>query len=202
MIRSALILAALVAFLGCARAPLRSLSPPEPRSDAAVHSDGRLSPDGLPRDAYSDAGPDLRPPTPTTDASSDRSPDARLDAAAGAGGNGGEPPDPCNGTCSAGTRCVHGAFTAGQVLATGETPGVLAAADFNGDGVLDLVTVNRNANQPDVFLGLGDGTFRPSKSFDAGDGQLAIAVGDFDGDGRSTTNRPTSRRSTSTTTTT
>jgi hypothetical protein len=195
MIRGARSLVLLGAFWGCVRGPLTPLPGVEPHTDAAVHSDGRLSPDGLLRDAHADIAPDFRPPTPTTDASSDRSPDARLDAAAGAGGNGGSgdagasaggsaPPDPCNGTCAPGTRCLRGSFTSGQVLTTGQTPGVLLAADFNGDGVLDLVTGNRNSTQPDVFLGLGDGTFGTSKSFDAGAGQVALAVGDFDGDGR------------------
>jgi len=194
MIPSALILAAFAAFLGCTRAPLGSLSPTEPHTDAAVRLDGPLSPDGLPGDAHSDAGSDLRRPPVAADASSGRSPDARLDAAAGAGGNGGSggasaggtggaSPDPCNGACFPGTRCLRGSFTEGQILATGQTPGVLAAADFNGDGVLDLVTANRNAHQPDIFLGLGDGTFGPSKGFDTGAGQVALAVGDFDGDG-------------------
>jgi FG-GAP-like repeat len=194
MIRGARALVLFGAFWGCVRGPLAPLPAAEPHTDAAVHSDGHLSPDGPLRDAHPDAAPDFRPPTPTTDARSDRSLDARLDAATGAGGHGGSgdaggigggaPPDPCNGTCSAGTRCLRGSFTAGQVLATGQTPGVVLAADFNGDGVVDLVTGNRNSNQPDVFLGLGDGTFGPPKSFDAGAGQVALTVGDFDGDGR------------------
>jgi hypothetical protein len=74
MICYAFIPAAFVAFLGCARAPLGSLSSAD--ADGAVRSDSRQSSDRLPPDAQSEAGPDLRSPTPATDASSDRGLDA------------------------------------------------------------------------------------------------------------------------------
>jgi hypothetical protein len=61
--------------------------------------------------------------------------------------------------------------------------GRVAAGDFNGDGNLDLVTVQPNVN---VALGNGDGTFRSPASFKLGNGEDARyeAVGDFNGDGK------------------
>jgi hypothetical protein len=37
--------------------------------------------------------------------------------------------------------------------------------DFNGDGRLDLATVNQNSNDVSVLLGNGDGTFQPAQRF-------------------------------------
>jgi hypothetical protein len=61
--------------------------------------------------------------------------------------------------------------------------GRVAQGDFNGDGNLDLVTVQPDVN---VALGNGDGTFRSPASFKLGNGESAryAAVGDFNGDGK------------------
>jgi hypothetical protein len=61
--------------------------------------------------------------------------------------------------------------------------GRVAVGDFNGDGNLDLVTVQPDVN---VALGNGDGTFRTPASFKLGHGDDAryAAVGDFNGDGK------------------
>ena len=59
--------------------------------------------------------------------------------------------------------------------------------DFNGDGNLDAAVVGPTAlGQKDVvriFLGNGDGTFSPAKSYPAGISPHAIAAADFNGDG-------------------
>jgi hypothetical protein len=67
----------------------------------------------------------------------------------------------------------------------------LAVADFNGDGVLDLAVANGDAaddhNQVlSVLLGKGDGSFAPAVSYaiDTRVQCFAVAVGDFNGDGR------------------
>ena len=86
-------------------------------------------------------------------------------------------PDPCRGTCSGGARCVARIVRPRQVLATGQTPDGLAVVDFDGDGIPDLVVANKNSVQPDLFLGRGDGSFGPSKGFDAGGVQVVLAVG-------------------------
>ena len=63
--------------------------------------------------------------------------------------------------------------------------GVLTA-DFNGDGVLDLLTIDQYGDI-NVLLGKGDGTFKtpslPVASYGI-DGYPFIAVSDFNGDGK------------------
>lgn len=56
------------------------------------------------------------------------------------------------------------------------------AADFNGDGILDLAGTGTNAAS--VMLGNGDGTFRPKVNFAVGGQAQDLAAGDFNGDGR------------------
>ncbi|HYK58233.1 MAG TPA: VCBS repeat-containing protein [Bryobacteraceae bacterium] len=52
-----------------------------------------------------------------------------------------------------------GTFSAGATLTAGATPVAMYAADFNGDGKLDLAVANPTANTISVLLGNGDGTF-------------------------------------------
>jgi hypothetical protein len=65
----------------------------------------------------------------------------------------------------------------------GGSPEAVAVDDLNGDNVPDLVVTNNNHNDVSVFLGNGDGTFRPPVSFPAGTNPFAVALGDFTGDG-------------------
>jgi hypothetical protein len=55
--------------------------------------------------------------------------------------------------------------------------------DFNGDGIVDLVTANLNANNLSILLGKGDGTFTPSQKPRVGGEPRGVAVLDVDGDG-------------------
>ncbi|HLW78306.1 MAG TPA: VCBS repeat-containing protein, partial [Terriglobia bacterium] len=59
----------------------------------------------------------------------------------------------------------------------------LAAADFKGDGKLDLAVVNTGASTISILLGNGDGTFAPHFDYPAPDA-ASLAVGDFTGDGK------------------
>ncbi len=84
-----------------------------------------------------------------------------------------------------------GTFKKAIVSSTGDktNPYSIAVADFNLDGVPDLVTANYIAGTGTVLLGVGDGHFEPL--IDAGPtatakGQISygVAVGDFNGDGK------------------
>jgi hypothetical protein len=63
------------------------------------------------------------------------------------------------------------------------TPGNLVAGDF-GNGHIGLAVANYNDNSVSVLLGNGDGTFQPQVTYAAGSGPVAIAAGDFTGNGR------------------
>jgi hypothetical protein len=82
----------------------------------------------------------------------------------------------------------NGAFQATQnrYVPTGGIPQSLAVGDFNGDGRPDLVAVESGSSigAVGVLLGNGDGSFQDSRGSATGGGSsLAVAVGDFDGDG-------------------
>ena len=78
-----------------------------------------------------------------------------------------------------------GTFAAPIVLQAGIQAFAVRAGDFNGDGRPDLAV----ATNLDVFgsvailLGNGDGTFQPQTSTTTGRFSVALAVGDFNGDG-------------------
>jgi len=66
--------------------------------------------------------------------------------------------------------------------ACGQSP-VVRSADLNLDGVPDLVTANTSEMGMTVFMGTGDGSFGPGRTF----GQfraLCLVLEDFDGDRR------------------
>jgi FG-GAP-like repeat/Abnormal spindle-like microcephaly-assoc'd, ASPM-SPD-2-Hydin len=62
------------------------------------------------------------------------------------------------------------------------------AADFNGDGILDLVAVRPDGAIGCIALGIGDGTFQGIQYFPiSSDGNSFpnwVAIGDFNGDGK------------------
>jgi len=77
----------------------------------------------------------------------------------------------------------------------GSTPRAVAAADFNGDGKMDVAVANfgdPSANDDgsvSILLGNGDGTYQKGTAFAAGKNPCpaypcGMAVGDFNGDGK------------------
>ena len=68
-------------------------------------------------------------------------------------------------------------------LGENHEPEALAAADFNGDGKLDLAVGSGKADDLIVFFGDGRGGFRRGGTFPAGPSPTEIAVPDLDHDG-------------------
>src|SRR5207247_890612 len=63
---------------------------------------------------------------------------------------------------------------------TAYTTGDLAAADFDRDGKLDVITVDGYSLSSALLLGQGNGTFTDPDQFGGG---WTVAAGDFTGDG-------------------
>jgi hypothetical protein len=90
--------------------------------------------------------------------------------------NGSESGVDCGGTCF---PC---GFTQPTYLPTGNNPRDVVAGDFDGDGNLDLAVNSENDATLAVFLGNGDGTFKPRKNYSTAIGQVHMVMGHIDGD--------------------
>jgi hypothetical protein len=72
----------------------------------------------------------------------------------------------------------------------GASPASVIAADFNGDGKLDLIIADSGVSGSTdrgsivVLIGNGDGTFQTPARYTAGTSPVSVAVADFNGDGR------------------
>ncbi len=79
-------------------------------------------------------------------------------------------------------------FLPAASFTAGTNPRGVAAADFNGDGKIDLAIADysdaSHNNNVIVLLGNGDGTFQTPKYFGAGLYPHALAAVDLDGDGK------------------
>jgi uncharacterized protein (TIGR03437 family) len=77
------------------------------------------------------------------------------------------------------------AAAAGSPIAVGLHPQSLAVADFNGDGIQDLVSINSLSDSVTILLGTGSGGFTPATGspFTLLSAAVSVAVGDFNKDG-------------------
>jgi len=74
-----------------------------------------------------------------------------------------------------------GTFGAPSTVFLDSPPLSVAAADFDEDGNVDLVTANQ---QTSVLFGLGDGLFLPAAVYEIGHGGQWVWTGDYDDNGR------------------
>ena len=85
-----------------------------------------------------------------------------------------------NGSGTTFTAAAGSPFT----TAAGTAPAAMAAADFNGDGHLDLAVAESGKKRVDIFKGNGDGTFTlQAGTLATGTTPVAIVAGDFNADG-------------------
>jgi len=75
------------------------------------------------------------------------------------------------------------AFDPAVSYPTGTNPVDVVAADFNGDGTLDLATADYLGQTVSVHLGNANGTFQSAQSSPTGGNPRSLAVGDFNADG-------------------
>ena len=77
-----------------------------------------------------------------------------------------------------------GSLASAGALPVGFSPAGLAVADFNADGIQDLVVAEFGSDRFTLHLGHGDGTFGPAvAAVGAIDAPVVIATGDFNEDG-------------------
>ena len=65
----------------------------------------------------------------------------------------------------------------------GDNPQSVTAADFDGDGHIDLAAANYDSVTVSVLRNLGDGTFATKVDYSVDSNPQSIAAADIDGDG-------------------
>jgi hypothetical protein len=83
-------------------------------------------------------------------------------------------------------RHPNGTFTDQMIYSTGSdsTPYAVAVTDFNHDHRLDIAVANFDSHNIGIFLGTGNGTFKPQTTFSTGSSRPRwIVVDDFNNDG-------------------
>jgi uncharacterized protein (DUF2141 family) len=94
----------------------------------------------------------------------------------------GRPEQRVHGSLSVLLGAGDGSFQPAVTYGMGDYHSIVAA-DFNGDGKLDLAAADYYQQVVAVMLGNGDGTFQPAVNSDEGQAVRWLAVGDFNGDG-------------------
>ncbi len=84
---------------------------------------------------------------------------------------------------SASLTCFTQSFST-KSYPVGAGPAQIIAADFNGDHIPDLATVNGGANTVSILINNGNGTFRPQVEFATGPGPVGLAAVDWNKDGK------------------
>lgn len=81
------------------------------------------------------------------------------------------------------TFCFSQSFNTQSYL-IGGTASQIIVADFNGDHIPDIATVNGDTNTVSILINNGDGTFRPHLDFATGPGPSGLAAVDWNKDGK------------------
>ena len=78
----------------------------------------------------------------------------------------------------------NGHFQLGALYEYGDTPTSVAAADINRDGLFDIAVTNGGpmSNAVSIWVGRGDGTFRPPVDYRTGKRPLSVSFADFNHD--------------------
>jgi len=74
-------------------------------------------------------------------------------------------------------------FTEDGIVPLGQRASPSDTTDFDGDGIVDLVVANLDANSVSIVLGNGDGTMAKSQDLPVSGEPRGVAVADIDGDG-------------------
>ena len=77
-----------------------------------------------------------------------------------------------------------GTFDRNVFVPVGDRPWGIESADFNGDGLDDLVTANADSHDLTILLSQADGTFMSTSIETTLPTPYSVATGDLDGDGR------------------
>jgi hypothetical protein len=93
------------------------------------------------------------------------------------------PPRFCSGRALVHDRDLVRVIGPHESLPTPAIPHFVAAADFNGDGALDLAVANDSDAGFSLFMGAGDGGFLSRIDIASGTFHQSLVIADFNGDG-------------------
>jgi hypothetical protein len=79
---------------------------------------------------------------------------------------------------------ANGTFRTAVAYDVGQTPVSIAAADLDGDGLLDLAVANQSTSTLSVLLGKGSGTLAALPKLSVPEAPYGIISGDLQGDGK------------------